>query len=186
MNYVFKRLKFLNNRMVRNYPNTRWTRIVMSAGESNCNSGLLGCVARLACRLLCHLLQWVHRDLLWEGLLHCVEQECPCGQVSILKCKQDWIWAPDINFSGGRSILLTPLSPPLLAGKTLLICSLLFIKWQVLCVLLPAPLLPGLPSSWLESLLASLPGQLSTEQPFCVRVLGALSSQLPMYSNIGN
>ena len=94
--------------------------------------------------------------------------------------------APDINFSGGRSIQLTPLSPPSLAGKTLLICSLSSQADQVLCYLLPTALLPRLSTSWVESLLASLPGQLSTEQPFGVRVLWALSSQLPMYSNIRN
>ena len=177
MNYIFKRLKFLNNRMVRNYPNTQWTWILMSTGESDCNSGLFGCVARLACRLLCHLLQWVHRDLLWEGLLHCVEQECPCGQVSILKCKHrtGYELLKSIFQVEGASCLHHCHHHHWLVK--LLICSL-FINWQVLCAILPTPLLPGLSTSWVESLLASLPGQLGTEQPFCVRVLGALSSQL--------
>ena len=149
----------------------RWTRIPRFAGESNCHAGFSGRVARMARGLLCHLLQWVHCHLLWEGLLHCVEQECPGGQVLIYKCKCGrvdvpfWICAPNIYFAGGRSILLTPLSPPPLAGKRLHFIGSLFMNGlfrQVLCALLPTPLLPGLPTSWMEPLLAGLSGQMGS------------------------
>ena len=80
----------------------------------------------------------------------------------------EWMFQPGFVllmsiFAGGRSILLTPLSPPPLAGKWCHFIGsgfLISLFWQVLCVLLPTPLLPGLPSSWMESLLAGLSGQL--------------------------
>ena len=110
----------------------RWPRTPRFAGESNCHAGFSGRVARMARGLLCHLLQWVHCHLLWEGLLHCVEQECPGGQVLIYiflyvrMYVPPLICAPNIYFSGGRSILLMPLLLPPLAGKrpnSFVLCS---------------------------------------------------------------
>ena len=75
----------------------------------------------------------------------------------------------DNKISGGRSIQLTPLSPPPLAGKRRYIltsCMVIFcgdanlyFVGQVLCALFPSPMFSPLPTSWLESLLASLPGE---------------------------
>ena len=62
MNYVFKRLKFLNNRMVRN-DSISMSIEIFPLGESNRHSGLFSRLARVARRLLCHFLQRVHCDL---------------------------------------------------------------------------------------------------------------------------
>ena len=121
MNYIFKRLKFLNNRMVCNFI---WILGNSCAfpGESDCHSGVSCYLARMACWLLCHILQRVHRDLLRKRLLHSVEQERSSGQVI-----NSFSVPSNLNsfITDGKSILLTQPSPPLLDGMVLpgvLIC----------------------------------------------------------------
>ena len=128
MNYIFKRLKFLNNRMV---CSSMWIfgNSCAFPGESDCHSRVSCYLARMACWLLCHILQRVHRDLLRKRLLHSLEQERSSGQVTTHDCKLKWRknvinwFSVPSNLNSfiidGKSILLTQPSPPLSDGMEL-------------------------------------------------------------------